>query len=290
MSSAAIFEKGTAPSESQRAALVKLLADEDPTVYRTIRQRILECGPTASGWLQPHLLSREPVLRRRVQEIMDHLARQAADDHFLTFCLSQGEECDLERGAWLLAQTRYPDINVAAYQALLDSYVGDLRDRLETGSPPRATLGQLNRYLFGELGFHGNELNYYEPDNSYVSRVLDRRTGNPISLCLVYLLVARRLHLPLTGIGMPGHFLCRYQSSTEEVYIDAFNQGRLLSKADCIRYLVQTSQGFQAGFLSPTTPRRILLRMCTNLHQIYQQLKQAEEAERLKRYFLALAK
>jgi regulator of sirC expression with transglutaminase-like and TPR domain len=290
MSAAVIAENGVALSQSQQMALVKLLADEDPTVYHTIRQRILDCGPSASGWLQPHLLSGEPLLRRRVQSIVEHLARRTADDRFLTFCLSQGEDLDLERGVWMLAQTRYPDINVAAYQALLDSYAADLEDRLEAGSKPRETLEHVNRYLFGELGFQGNELNYYEADNSYLNRVLDRRTGNPISLCLLFVLIARRLRLPLTGIGMPGHFLCRYQSPTEEIYIDAFNQGRLLSKADCIRYLVQTSQGFQAGFLAPAPPRRILLRICSNLHQIHQQLKQPDEAERFKRYLVALAK
>jgi len=290
MSSVATVEKGAVLSPSQRVALVTLLADEDSAVYRTIRQRILDCGPSASGWLQPYLLDRDPRLRRRVQEIIDCLARQTADDRFLGFCVSQGEEFDLERGVWMLAQTRYPEINVAAYQALLDSYAADLRERFTPDGGARDALGQINRYLFEDLGFQGNEINYYEPDNSYVNRVLDRRTGNPIGLCLVYLLVSRRLHLPLTGIGMPGHFLCRYQSSTAEIYIDAFNQGRLLSKADCIRHLVQTSQGFQAGFLTPATPRRILLRICSNLHQIHQQLKQKEEAERFKRYLVALAK
>jgi regulator of sirC expression with transglutaminase-like and TPR domain len=290
MNSSASLGQESALSERQRAALVELLADDDPGVYRTIRQRILDCGPAASVWLQPHLLNREPLLRRRVQEIIDHLARKSADDRFLAFCVSQGEDLDLEQGAWLLAQTRYPDINVAAYQALIDSYAGDLRDRLRGGAAAKAVLEQINGYLFGDLGFHGNELNYYEAENSYLNRVLDRRTGNPISLCLVYLLVARRLQLPLAGIGMPGHFLCRYQSPTDEIYIDAFNEGRLLSKADCIRYLVQTSQGFQTGFLSPATPRRVLLRMCSNLHQIHQQLKQADEVERFKRYLIALSK
>jgi regulator of sirC expression with transglutaminase-like and TPR domain len=161
---------------------------------------------------------------------------------------------------------------------------------VEAGASPKAVLGAMNAYLFEELGFHGNDVNYYEAENSYLNRVMDRRTGNPISLCLVYLFVARRLHLPLAGIGMPGHFLCRHQSPTEEIYVDVFNEGRLLTKADCIRYLVQTSQGFQTGFLAPATPRRTLLRMCSNLHQIHQRLRQAGEMERFKRYLVALSK
>jgi regulator of sirC expression with transglutaminase-like and TPR domain len=96
--------------------------------------------------------------------------------------------------------------------------------------------------------------------------------------------------LPVAGIGMPGHFLCRFQCSTDELYIDAFNRGKLLSRTDCVKYLVQTNYGFQEGLLSPATPRRILLRMCSNLHQIYLHLKLAEETARLQRYIVALAK
>ena len=290
MSSSFIAEKEPALSESQRQALLTLLSDEDLAVYQMVRQKIVSCGDAALGWLQPHLLSREPLLRRRVQEIVDHLARQTADTRFLAFCVSQGEDLDAEQGVWLLAQTRYPDAHAVAYQAVLDSYADDLRGRIDSGTPARQILETLNRYLFEELGFRGNELDYYHPDNSYLNRVMDFRTGNPVSLCLLYLFLGRRLHLPLAGIGLPGHFLCRFQSSTSEIYVDAFNRGRLLTRADCIRYLVQTSQGLQDGFLTPMRPRRILLRVCSNLHQIYLQMKEPREAERLKRYVVALAK
>ena len=272
-------------------ALVKLLSDEDPAVYHLVREKILSYGQSAIAWMQPHVLSSDPVLRRRVQEVIDHLARRSADNRFLAFCLCQhGEELDVDQGSWLLAQTRYPDINVAAYQALFDSYAGDLRERIDFGARPDQILATINQYLYSELGFHGNEQNYYEPENSYLNRVIDRRTGNPISLCMVYLFVSRRPHLPVTGIGMPGHFLCRFQCPTDELYIDAFNRGKLLSRTDCVKYLVQTNYGFQDGLLTPATPRRILLRMCSTLHQIYQHLKLAEETARLQRYIVALAK
>src|SRR5438128_1803445 len=239
MNSVVATEKPQDLSESQRTALIKLLSDEDPAVYHLVREKILSFGQTASAWVRPHVLSGDPILRRRAQEIIDYLARQSADNRFLAFCLSQhGEDLDLEQGAWLLSQTQYPDINVAAYQALFDSYAADLRERIDFGSGAEGILTTINQYLFGELAFRGNEQNYYEPDNSYLNCVLDRRTGNPISLCLVYLLIGRRLRLPIAGIGMPGHFLTRYQSSTGEIYIDAFNQGKLLTKADCIKYLL----------------------------------------------------
>jgi len=252
-------------SESRRAALLTLLADDDPAVYRSIRQKIISLGPNATEWLRPHALSRDPTLRRRTQEILLSFDRQTADNHFLGFCLKHGEELDLEQGAWLLAQTQYPDINVAGYRALLDSYAGDLQDLVNISpDEPEQALNAINDYLFGELGFTGNEEDYNDPENSYLNRVLDRRTGNPINLSLVYLMLARRLRLPVAGIGLPGHFVCRYQSSAAEIYIDAFNRGKLLTKADCVRYLLQGNYSVRDDYLAPVSPRRILLRICSN--------------------------
>ena len=291
MSARALTATPEGPSDAQRSALIKLLLDEDAAVYQTIRSKILSYGHQASDWLRPHTLSSDPVLRRRTQEISEHLARCSADGRFLAFCLNQqGEDFDVEHGAWLLAQTRHPDINVAAYQALFDSYAGDLRERIDFRAKPDQVLATINQYLYHDLGFRGNEQNYYEPDNSYLNRVIDRRTGNPISLCMVYLFLSRRLRLPVAGIGMPGHFLCRFQCSTDEWYIDAFNRGKLLSRSDCVKYLVQTNYGFQEGLLAPATPRRILLRMCSTLHQIYLHLKLKDETARLQRYTVALAR
>jgi len=277
-------------SESQRAALLKLLADDDLAVFQAVRERIVASGPSAADWLRPHTLSRDPALRRRVQELVQQFDRQAADDRLLAFCLKHGEDFDLEEGAWLLARTQYPEINVDGYRALLDSFAQDLKERLGSRSGAEKTLATVNHYLFTELGFAGNEQNYYDPDNSYLNRVIDRRTGNPINLCLIYILLARRLRLPVAGIGLPGHFICRYQSSSAEVYIDPFNRGRLLSKADCIHYLLQGHYNVRDEHLTPVSPRRLLLRVCSNLHQIYLHLDQDEAATRLQRYLVALAR
>ena len=277
-------------TEKQRVALISLLGDPDPAIYQTVREKLLSYGAVVVSWLQPYLLSNDPLLRRRARAIVEHFGRQTADTQFLAFCLNQGEEFDIEEGVLLLAKTQFPDLNLAAYRALLDGYAGDLRLLIDPDAGAEQVLATINDYLFRELGFFGNEENYYQPENSYINCVLDRRTGNPISLSLVYLFVARRLKLPMTGIGLPGHFICRYQTSQNEFYIDAFNRGKLLSKADCIKYLLHTNHSLQEGHLAPVTSRRILLRICANLHQIYTQLEAREEISRLQRYLVALAK
>ena len=282
-----------APNEArdrQKAALINLLTDEDASVYQAVRGKFLSLGVVACDWLHPHVLSNNPVLRRRAQEIIRHFDLQTADDRFLAFCLKQGEAFDLEEAAWLLAQTQFPDINVEAYQALLDNYVAELRPRVSLYKRANQILSQISDYLFNELSFAGNEQNYYDPDNSYLNRVLDRRTGNPINLCLLYLLVARRLRLPMVGIGLPGHFVCRYQSTSDEIYIDAFNHGRLLSKTDCIHYLIRGNYDVSDDYLSPVSSRRLFHRICNDLHQIYLQLEHTEDAKRVQRYRVALSR
>jgi regulator of sirC expression with transglutaminase-like and TPR domain len=277
-------------SQGERLALVSLLTDEDPAIYRTVRDKILSYGPPAADWLRPHTMSDDPALRRRAQQIVLHFERQASDDHFLAFCLRNGEELDLEQGAWMFAKTQYPLINVEAYQAVLEGYANELRDRLGSSAEPKEIIAILNQYLFTELGFVGNEADYYDPENSYLNRVMDRRTGNPINLCLVYILLARRLRLPVAGIGLPGHFLCRYQSTAAEIYLDPFNGGKSLTKADCIQYLANGNFSLRDDYLTPVSPRRLLLRICGNLHHIYQRLEQAGQTMRLQRYLVALGR
>ncbi len=285
---------GTRPSEtlseSQKAALVRLLGDEDPAVYQVVRERILSCGQAAIPWLRPHLLNGEPVLRRHAQDIIRHLNRQTADDEFLAFCLTEGNDLNLEQGAWMLARTRYPEINVEAYQALFDNFAGDLLERVDLRADAGEILPAFNQYIFGVLRFRGNGENYYDPENSYLNRVVDRRTGNPINLCLVYLMLARRLRLPMAGIGLPEHFICRYQSSIEEFYVDVFNRGKLWTKANCIQYLVSRNYPVQDEHLAPVSSRRMLARICANLQQVYQQQGLPEEATRVQRYQIALTK
>jgi regulator of sirC expression with transglutaminase-like and TPR domain len=103
-------------------------------------------------------------------------------------------------------------------------------------------------------------------------------------------MLARRLRLPLAGIGLPGHFICRYQTPTEEYYIDVFNHGKLWTKANCIQYLVFRNYTVQDSYLTPVSSRKMLMRICGNLHQVYHHLGMTGEATRLQRYLIALAK
>jgi len=276
--------------EKQRTALISLLADEDPAIYHLIRGKLLAYGPTACEWLRPHTLSSDPRMRRRALEIVNHHARRIADERFLEFCQHNGEDLNLEEAAGLLAATKYPEANRDAYSALFDAWSGVLRDRMNPRASAEETLSAVNRFLFEDLGFSGDDHYSYEPERCYTNRIVDKRAGNPIGLCAIYLFIARRLRLPVTGIGLPGHFICRYQSSKAEIYIDCFRKGIFLTKADCIKYLLHANYGLAEGHLSPISPRRILLRMCKNLVTTHGHLEETDEAARIHRYVTALAR
>jgi regulator of sirC expression with transglutaminase-like and TPR domain len=139
----------------------------------------------------------------------------------------------------------------------------------------------INRYLFEDLGFRGNRSQYYDPENSFLNRVIDRRTGIPIALSLVYLEIARRVDFPMVGIGMPGHFLIRPEFEDAGIYVDAFEGGEILFPQDCEARLSQVygqPVKLQPEFLNPVDDRRFLGRMLQNLKQIYMNGGELEEA------------
>jgi regulator of sirC expression with transglutaminase-like and TPR domain len=287
------LELGTSPaglSESQREALISLLTDDDPAIHQMVRGRLLSYGPTARDWLRPHTLSDNPVLRRRAREIIDHQNREAADARFLEFCRRRTEDFDLEEATGLLARTRYPDLNLSAYSALFDLWAERLRERLQPGQTARETLGVINSFLFEDLRFTGFEQYNDDVDCCYLNRVVDRRRGNPIGMCAIYLFITRRLNLPVAGIGLPGHFICRYQSSTEEIYLDCFRGGTFLTKRDCYGFLLRSHFDLSDRLLAPVSTRLMLLRMCNNLHQTYAQLEMRDESQRVRRYVTALTR
>jgi hypothetical protein len=207
-------------SESQKAALLTLLADDDPNIYHNIRQKIISFGPSASEWLRPHTLSRSRLCAaepRRSSYLSTGRRR------IIRFWASVSNTA--KRLTWRRAPGNWLALNILiSMSPAMKLYWTASRRTCMRRSPiaanPRGFWAPSIINLFDELGFVGNEEQQYEPDNSYLNRILDRRTGSPIGLCLVYLLLARRLHLPVTGIGLPGHFVCRYQSSSAEIYVD----------------------------------------------------------------------
>lgn len=274
--------------DSDRAALVKLLADDDERVQELLQEQLLGWGADGVAFLQGVVeAAANPRAVRGARQMLQAIRERGAVTAFAQFCGTCGEQFDLENGCWLLARTRYPELPVPAYTARLDQLARELRERLTGSETPLATIEVCNHHLFQTLGFRGNHEDYHDPDNSYLNRVLDRRLGIPISLSAMYLMLARRLRLPLIGINMPGHFLLKWQSADAAFYVDAFNAGQALDESQCREFC--RKHGFSTEILrEPATPRQILLRMGRNLHGIYRETDPAR-AEHFGRFVALLS-
>lgn len=179
---------------------------------------------------------------------------------------------NLAKAALYYAQDEYPDLEIDTYLNRLDKMAAEIKERLSDNLYPLKVINTINHYLFEDLNYTGNTTNYYDPLNSYLNQVIDRRTGIPITLSVVYLEIAKRLDFPMVGIGMPGHFLIRPDFEEVGIFVDVFNQGEVLFKEDCelkLREIYQQPIELKAHFLTPVSNQQLLGRMLTNLKYIY---------------------
>ncbi|MEW6542908.1 MAG: transglutaminase-like domain-containing protein [Nitrospirota bacterium] len=277
----------TQAAESQIRALIKLLADENERIVRTVSDKLVEIGSQAVPLLQEAEVE-QPEMARRIAEVLDEIRGSRLEEDLRDLAARSDDRLDLEAGAFLIARYAYPNLDVPTYRGHLDAMAAEVRDRMGPRVSGEEAVKTLGRYLFTEAGFRGNTKNYYETDNSYLNRVMDRRTGIPISLSVLYLLVGWRLRLPVVGIGMPGHFLVKFDSDRYKIFVDCFNCGALLTEKDCARFLMQAGYGFEERYLAVSSARAILVRMLKNLIAIYHKLDDTVKEVRLTRFIRLL--
>jgi regulator of sirC expression with transglutaminase-like and TPR domain len=202
----------------------------------------------------------------RVQTALRRFAELTAPD-------IPDERIDLFRAALALAQAEYPQMDPERYVARVQRLAERVPLRLAQNTDPRATIEAINQVLFGECGLRGNRDDYFDPRNSFLNQVLDRGLGIPITLAVIYQEVARRVGFPLVGVGMPGHFLLKhFDERGEELLIDVFDGGKILTQAGCQQRLDDIYGGqvvLEREHLLAVTNRQVLTRMLNNLRQIY---------------------
>lgn len=182
------------------------------------------------------------------------------------------DKIDLGRAALTIALTDYPNLDVLDYLARIDQLAGEVASRLDSEADIYRSMAALNYVLFKQHGFHGNRKDYFDPKNSFLNEVIERKTGIPITLSVLYMEVAQRVGLALDGVGFPGHFLVKCVGDGEEIVIDPFDGGEIKSRADIDKMLFNLYGGkvaFHSDLLAPSTKRDILKRMLANLKAIY---------------------
>jgi len=197
----------------------------------------------------------------------------------------------LARAALVIARLEYPRLDPTPFLDRLESLGARAAERM-LGTDPTARVAGLNAVLFEEEAFAGNSDRYDDPRNSCLNMVLDRRTGIPITLSLVYMDVARRAGLHLEGVNFPGHFLVRYPGDLgRDLIIDPFHAGAVLSEQDCRRLLdnARSDVAFKRSLLAPASPVRIAIRILTNLKRLYVGMRSFPQARAATDLLIALS-
>jgi regulator of sirC expression with transglutaminase-like and TPR domain len=177
----------------------------------------------------------------------------------------------LDCAALELARIQYPELEAEPFLDRLNELAARLGDRLRNFNDGRDFVETAQRYRFEELGFHGNEEDYHDPLNSCLNQVLERRTGIPVTLSVMYMEIARRLQMPVFGIGLPRHFILQFDDGNYATYIDPFHGGRTITPRECFQ--LAGARVPDLGMLRRVSKKQIVMRMLQNLRGAYWRAK-----------------
>jgi regulator of sirC expression with transglutaminase-like and TPR domain len=187
----------------------------------------------------------------------------------------------LDRAALALALEEYPSLDISEYLRRLDTLAARAEALVGVDRSPVNFIKSINEILYVQEALRGNNEDYYDPRNSYLNQVLDRRLGIPVSLSVIYIEVAKRINFPVYGVGFPGHFLAKHVSKGRNIIIDPFNMGKILTLNDCQELLDKIHNGkveMNASLLQSMDKRAIITRLLYNLKEIYMQKEKHYQA------------
>jgi len=270
--------------ESEVRALIVLLGDDNDWTAGVARERLLAAGSSAVPQLLQAANASNIRLRGRARRLLQSIRLAGLADEFRAYSGRPDSDLELLDGAFLVAEVNYPDLDRDRLLAAISTMESDARRAVAGGHSIHEFLGSVGHALYEVHGFGGDREEFHNPDNSFVNRVIERKKGNPITLSILYMELAARIGLPMVGIGMPGHFVVRPRGA-EDLFIDPFNQGRLLTREDCIRFLGEAGYGYEPSYLQPLRVRSILARMLSGLVRVYSEREDHDRASRFASFF-----
>jgi regulator of sirC expression with transglutaminase-like and TPR domain len=275
------MDPSTRPPEI--SSLIRLLDDRDPFVTDRVSDRLEELGTEAVPFLEIASRGENLTLKARALGILGRIAPQQLANSFRGLSRTT-DDIDLEKGIFLLMEFGHPSADPEQVHRQLDQLAEGLAPKIKLEEPATQILGQLTNFLFRQHGFHGNQDNYIDPDNSYFDTVLKNKTGLPITLSALCILIGQRLQIPIVGIGLPYHFIAQYNSAADSILFDPFHKGRILTPEKCSEMVRGFGIQFEDHYLLPVTHREILNRMIQNLVNVYQKLGEEKKVNSLKEY------
>lgn len=245
------------------AALVQLLGDESDFVWQRIRPEFTRAGRSATSHLRRAALSTDARARSRARTLLAELDRAAVVRRLAGYATR--EKLDLETALFLLARYRDPALDPRPFQRALDSMAAELVERGRRTQDELERVRLIPRYLGIELGFGGSAGDFHNPDNVHLHRVVEKRTGMPLSLCAIYLFVAKRMGLRGGILPLPGHVMLRIWAGPTGIIFDPYHKGQERTERECRRYVEQNRMRFEPGMLREASERVLFKRQLVNL-------------------------
>jgi regulator of sirC expression with transglutaminase-like and TPR domain len=253
---------------------LKLLDDDSPEIQKIIRSTLLNNsleiilnGFIYGLQLDEHNFS---LLQKHLEDIHFDLVKKAFQD----FLNSQLEDIDLEKAMMIMAYWNNPLVKVPEVVSRLDQMSEEIARNFPVSGHPLSFFDHINFYLFNKYNFQGNSADFYNPDNSFIDKVLENGQGIPITLSALYIFIAGRLGLQMSGIPMPAHFIVKYQADNDEIFLDPFFAGKIYSREECLQYLDQTKIEDKDQILEGCSNYEMILRMMRNIYLVYSSYKE----------------
>lgn len=269
---------------SEVESLIFLMEDPDPFVQDSVKQRLLDLGERCIPLLDEYQSGiRDKAKKESVLEIIRKIAFGSLEQEFVNYLENGVDDVhDLEKGMFILARLDNPTLRSKAYVRRLDRMASRVADDVKYATSRNAQMQIVLDYIFKEENFRGATSNYFNPENSFLNRVMDRKEGIPISLAMIVLFVASRLGLPFYGVNMPMHFLMKYEGDAGDVYLDPFNGGSVVSVDQCAYFLKKSGLQPVKEHFTAASGSQMLARTIRNLINCFQKNNDVHRTKELR--------
>ncbi len=268
-------------TESELHALVSLLDDTDREVKSHVREKLVSLGQEVIPFLEKKWEnSFNPQIQKEIEDLIHDLQFSQLKNRLQEWKNSPDQ--DLLTGLWIINTYQYPDLDFDKLNADMHQIYFEVWTSFKNDLQPYDQVRIINNLLFNVLRFSANTKNFHSPANSMISNVIDTKKGNPISLCAIYLLVAKKLGIPIYGVNLPNLFVLTYKSADTTFYINAFNKGMVFTKKDIESYLEHINIEPQDVFFEPCSNMDIIVRTFRNLIVAFEKLGEMEKVEEIK--------
>jgi regulator of sirC expression with transglutaminase-like and TPR domain len=273
--------------EKEYKALISLLDDDDDEVIRHVEEKIYSLGNQIIPFLEEEWgKSFNSAFQRKIEDLIHTLQFDQLKERLVEW--NSRENPDLLEGMWLVATYQYPDLELEHLQKTLDQLFYNVWPDFKEDLHPFDQIKILNNGLFNRLRFKANSKNFHAPGNSMINVVFETKKGNPISLCVLYMLLGQRLGMPVKGVNLPNLFICTYKTSSLQFYVNVFNRGLIFSKSDIDNYIEQLHINPEDAYYQPCSHQDIIKRVLRNLIISFEKLGEHHRSDEVKQLLHAI--